>query len=80
MENLITIEMIDDWAGAAMQGLIAAQGQNKAIELQIIAKVAYKMATEMAKARGEFIEAYGADLADSESDMDTESEEDDGLS
>ena len=70
MENLITIDMIDDWAGAAMQGLVTSQGLNKDLNIKKIADVAYEIATEMAKARGAFIEAYGDDLADVDDSVD----------
>lgn len=72
MENAITIDMIDDWAGAAMQGLVTSQGQNKDLDINKIAEVAYQMATEMAKARGSFIEAYGDELVDLDQDEDTD--------
>lgn len=62
MENSITIDMIDDWAGAAMQGLMTSRGQSKDIDLQEIASIAYDLAREMAVARGAFIEAHQNDL------------------
>lgn len=68
MENQITIEMIDDWAGAAMQGLISAMGQNKDLDADRISTLAYEVAVAMARARGEFLEAHGDDLAESDSD------------
>ena len=74
MENLITIEMIDDWAGAAMQGLIAAQGQSNEVDIKKIADISYAVAVEMARARGAFIDEYGDELA---SDQDEDSGEDD---
>ncbi len=70
MENLITIDMIDDWAGAAMQGLISSRGRDKDLDLHNIAVQAYELAAEMAKVRGDFIESYGDDLADPDAEDD----------
>ena len=74
MENAITIDMIDDWAGAAMQGLVAARGRDKDLDLQVLADLSYDVAREMARARGAFIEAHADDLTE------TYDEDDDGLS
>ena len=68
MDNSITIEMIDDWAGAAMQGLMSGQGQSKDLNMQRVATLSYAMAEEMAKARGVFLEAHGDTLSDSDTD------------
>lgn len=64
MENLITIDMIDDWAGAAMQGLIMSRGRDKDFDISRTAELAYDIAREMAKARGMFISSDGEYLAE----------------
>ena len=69
MENLITIDMIDDWAGAAMQGLVSSRGQEKDLNIEAIASLAYDVAREMAKARGLFIEAFEEHLTDPDDDL-----------
>jgi hypothetical protein len=66
MENAITIDMIDDWAGAAMQGLVMSRGRDKDFDISDVAEAAYDIAREMARARGAFIEADGEHLADAE--------------
>ena len=63
MKNQITIDMIDDWAGAALQGVLAQQGPRKELDMAMIADLSYQMATEMARSRGAFLEDYGDDLA-----------------
>jgi len=68
MENRITIDMIDDWAGAAMQGFLASTGPQKDLDLARITDLAYEAAVEMAKARGAFLERYGEELSPSESE------------
>jgi len=76
MDNLITIEMIDDWAGAAMQGLMTHAGPGKDLNMAKIADLSYEMATEMARARGAFIEAYADELAPSDhNELDEERDE-----
>ena len=83
MENLITIDMIDDWAGAAMQGLISSRGRDKDLDLRTIATTAYELAAEMARSRGLFIDDYQDELVDPEADVDGEDEgqdEDEGMS
>ena len=72
MENLITMDMIDDWAGAAMQGLITSRDRKEDVDGEGIADAAYEIASEMARARGEFIEAHGDELAGSEGAVDDE--------
>jgi hypothetical protein len=72
MENTITIEMIDDWAGAAMQGLIMSRGRDKDFDISEIAEISYDIAREMARARGMFISTDGEHLAEGE-DEDGES-------
>ncbi|MEO5968465.1 MAG: hypothetical protein ABIQ95_00945 [Bdellovibrionia bacterium] len=66
MENAITIDMIDDWAGAAMQGLIMSRGRDKDFDISEIAEVAYDIAREMARARGLFIDSDGDRLVEPE--------------
>ena len=68
MKNLITIDMIDDWAGAAMQGFLSQQGPRKELDMAMIADLSYQMATEMARSRGAFLEDYGSELATLEED------------
>ena len=68
MENTITIDMIDDWAGAAMQGLIMSKGRDKDFDISEIADAAYDIAREMARARGLFIDSDGENLADLDED------------
>jgi hypothetical protein len=77
MQNLITIEMIDDWAGAAMQGFVSAKARDKDLDLGALADAAYAMAREMARARGEFIDDHEEDLAPS--DGSEQDDEDDDL-
>ena len=72
MENAITIDMIDDWAGAAMQGLVMSKGRDKDFDISEIAELAYDMAREMARARGLFIISDGEHLAEQEEDEDGE--------
>jgi len=62
MENSITIDMIDDWAGAAMQALISARARDKDFDVSLISALSYEIASEMASARGAFLEAHGDDL------------------
>jgi hypothetical protein len=66
MENAITIDMIDDWAGAAMQGLVMSRGRDKDFDISQIADEAYDIAREMARARGLFIDSDGDRLAEPE--------------
>ncbi len=66
MENAITIDMIDDWAGAAMQGLVMSKGRDKDFDISEIAEMAYDIAREMARARGLFISSDGEHLAEQE--------------
>jgi hypothetical protein len=66
MENAITIEMIDDWAGAAMQGLVMSRGRDKDFDISEISEIAYDIAREMARARGLFISSDGEHLAEQE--------------
>lgn len=33
-ENLITTDMVDDWAVAAMQGLVTSQGQKQDLDIR----------------------------------------------
>lgn len=68
MENQITLDMVDDWAGAAMQGLMTSRGQQKDIDIQEIADLAYRVASEMARARGAFIDEFHDDLAQESDD------------
>jgi len=75
MENAITIDMIDDWAGAAMQGLVMSKGRDKDFDISEIAEVAYDIAREMARARGAFIHSDGEYLAEQEKEEEEEEEE-----
>ena len=75
MENSITIDMIDDWAGAAMQGLVMSKGRDKDFDISEIAEVAYDIAREMARARGAFISSDGKHLAEQDEDRDEERDE-----
>lgn len=70
MENVITIDMIDDWAGAAMQGLIMSRGRDKDFDISEISEEAYDIAREMAKARGLFISSDGEHLTDLDEELD----------
>jgi hypothetical protein len=72
MENLITIDMIDDWAGAAMQALVSCRGRDKDFDISQAVALSYEIASEMAAARGAFLEAHGDDLAESESESDSD--------
>ena len=72
MKNTITLDMIDDWAGAAMQGLIMSKGRDKDFDISEISEVAYDIAREMARARGLFIEAEGEHLAEQDEEEEDE--------
>ncbi len=78
MENAITIDMIDDWAGAAMQGLIMSRGRDKDFDISEMSELAYDIAREMARARGVFISSDGEHLVD-QGDQEEGEEEDEEL-